>query len=554
MAILITLQGPDAGRKYTLDTSPTILGRQADCSLCLPAKAVSRQHAQVVHADGSWFLEDLDSSNGTFLNGTRLSPRSRVRLTEQDTFQVGPYLFGLRQAPGATPPPEPNLVIREQLTIGLLNQSVYGQDPGQKLQVVLEIAQHLARTLDLQELLTKLLDQLMRLFPHADRGLVLLREDERLVVRGLRWRDARDSSPATYSRTIVHKALDEGVGILSDDVRGDQRFVASNTIASLDLHSVLCVPLISQEGKRLGAIQLDRFRHGAPFRTEDLQLLTTVCLQVAVVLENAALHAEVLRKQRQDQELAMAREIQQGFLPAEFEQFKGAGFELFARVLPAREVSGDLYDFFPLGDGRLAFFVGDVSGKGMPAALFMVAVHTLCRHVAASADSPAATLVTLNDALAADNPSAQFVTLAHGIYDPGSGELVLSSAGHPLPLIRRADGRVEQVALRTGRMLGYQGAPVKMTDGRFTLAVDDLIVFYTDGFTEAREPEHKALFGVERLQQVVAGCDSAVPLEACADRARAAIDGYIRAKELQDDLTLLLLRRTIAGSGQSTAQ
>src|SRR5205807_6036250 len=138
MAILITLQGPETGRKYPLDGSPTVLGRQADSAVCLPAKAVSRQHAQIVRVEGAFFLEDLDSSNGTFLNGNRLSPRVRVRLTEQDTFQVGPYLFGLRQGPGGTPAPEPNLVIREQLTVGPVNQSVYGQDPGQKLQVVLE--------------------------------------------------------------------------------------------------------------------------------------------------------------------------------------------------------------------------------------------------------------------------------------------------------------------------------------------------------------------------------------------------------------------------------
>jgi serine phosphatase RsbU (regulator of sigma subunit) len=543
MAILITLQGPEAGRKYPLEGNSTVLGRQADSTICLPAKAVSRQHAQIVQDEGAWYLEDLDSSNGTFLNGTRLSPRVRVRLTDQDTFQVGPYLFGLR------PPPvpsvsEPSLIIREQVSVGSVNESLYGQDPAQKLQVVLEIAQHLARTLDLEELLARLLDQLMRLFPHADRAMVLLFEGDRLVVRGQRSRHAHALGGHPYSRTIVQKALEEGVGILSDDVQGDQRFQASHTLAALDLRSLLCVPLIGQGGRRLGVLQLDRFRHGMPFRVEDLQLLTTVGLQVAVVLENAALHAEVLRKQRQDQELAMAREIQEGFLPAEFDQFKDAGFELFAHVHPAREVSGDLYDFFRLADGRLAFFVGDVSGKGMPAALFMVAVHALCRHLAAAGESPAATLVRLNAALAADNPSGQFVTLAHGLYEPATGEVVMTSAGHPLPLIRHADGSVEPLAHRTGRMLGYEVPPLTLSDARFTLAPGELMTFYTDGFTEAREPERKTMFGTERLRQVVAGFEPALSLGACAERARSAIDAFTRGPELQDDLTLLLLRRT----------
>jgi phosphoserine phosphatase RsbU/P len=542
MAILITLQGPDAGRKYPLEGDAIVLGRQADCAVCLPPKAVSRQHAQITLEDNTYCLEDLGSSNGTFLNGTRISPHVRVRLTEQDTFQVGPYLFGLRPAP-VPANTEPSLVIREQLSVVQAHQSVYGQDPAQKLQVVLEIAQHLARTLDPEDLLTKLLDQLIRLFPQADRAMVLLCEGDRLVVRGQRCRHHQDTGAHPYSRTIVQKALQEGVGILSDDVQGDQRFQASHTIASLDLRSLLCVPLIAQDGRRMGVLQLDRLRHGVPFRSEDLHLLGTVGLQVAVVLENAALHVELLRKQRQDQELAMAREIQQGFLPTEFEQFKDAGFELFARVHPAREVSGDLYDFFPLDDGRLAFFVGDVSGKGMPAALFMVAVHTLCRHLAVSADSPSATLLRLNAALAADNPLAQFVTLAHGLYHPATGEVVLASAGHPLPLLRRADGRIELLDHRPGRMVGYDTPPLRLTDKHFTVAPGDLLVFYTDGFTEAREPERKAMFGLERLRQVVEGFDNTLSLETCAERARAATDAFTRAPELQDDLTLLLLRR-----------
>jgi serine phosphatase RsbU (regulator of sigma subunit) len=544
MAILLTLQGPDVGRKYPLEGSATVLGRQADATICLPAKAVSRQHAQIVHADDTFFLEDLDSSNGTFLNGTKLSPRVRVRLTEQDTIQIGPYLFGLRPvSPTPLPGSEPSLIIRDQVSVGTLNESVYGQDPAQKLQVVLEIAQHLARTLALDQLLSKLLDQLMRLFPQADRGIVLLCDDDRLLVRGQRVREGQDPGRHLYSRTIVHKALDEGIGILSDDLAGDERFVASHTITALDVHSLLCVPLIAQDGRRLGVLQLDRFRRGMPFRTEDLQLLSTIGLQVAVVLENAALHEELLRKERQDQELALAREIQMGFLPTEFGRFKNEGFELFAHVHPAREVSGDLYDFFPLSDGRLSFFVGDVSGKGIPAALFMVAVHTLCRHLGAEAASPAATLVKLNDALAADNPQAQFVTLAHGLYTPATGAVVLSSGGHPLPLIRHTDGSVAPLDHRTGRMLGYEGGSLNVTDAHFTLASGELMLFYTDGFTEAKEPERRAMFGLERLQEVVAGFGATVPLHVCAERAKAEIDRFTRAKELQDDLTLLLLRR-----------
>ena len=543
MAILLIVQGPDAGRKYPLEAPITILGRQADSAVCLPAKAVSRQHAQILRSDEGFQIEDLDSSNGTFLNGNRLVPNTPISLTERDTLEVGPYTFGLRPAP--TPAvTENNLIIREKVNAVSINQSVYGPDPAQKLQTVLDISQNLSRTLEIEKLVDKLLEQLMRLFPQADRGMVLLGEPDHLVVRGQRSRHQEDASAHPYSRTIVKKALEEGIGILSDDVRGDTRFKGSATITSLEIRSLLCVPLIGSDQKRLGVLQLDRTRSGRAFKMDDLQLLTTIGLQVAVVLDNAALHQEVLQEQRFKQELALAREIQQGYLPTEFNEFRKEGLEVFACVHPARQVSGDLYDLMLGRDGRLAFFVGDVSGKGMPAALFMVAVHTLGRHLAADGAAPAQTLARLNRALAADNPSGMFVTLAHGLYQPKTGDVVLASGGHPLPLLRRVKGQVEEMTHRTGRLLGYDEGELHLTDAQLHLEPGDLLLFYTDGFTEAREPVKRQMFGLERLKEVVSKFTPSMSLPACADRAKAAVDQYTAATELQDDLTLLLLRRT----------
>src|SRR5207245_6609062 len=209
------------------------------------------------------------------------------------------------------------------------------------------------------------------------------------------------------------------------------------------------------------------------------QLLTTICLEVAVVLENASLHAELMREERLRQELALAREIQQGFLPTEFPIPAQVGYELFARVSPAREVSGDFYDFWQLDDGRLVFIVGDVSGKGMPAALFMVAVRTLCRHLGASGDPPAATLARLNKALSADNPSSMFVTLLYGIYDPKNGEAVVASAGHPPPILRPAEGMAQTVELKRGPLLGVEMGKTEWTDTRVSLASGGAVALYT---------------------------------------------------------------------------
>src|SRR5262249_37667515 len=158
---------------------------------------------------------------------------------------------------------------------------------------------------------------------------------------------------------------------------------------------------------------------------EDLNFLTTIGLQVAMVLENVALNNQRLREAELLRELATARHIQEQALPTDFAPLPG-GYELFARIWPAREVSGDLYAVFATQDGRLAFFVGDVSGKGMPAALFMFAVRSLGRHIGLGGTSPAKTLRQLNIALARDNPANLFVTMVHGIYTPATGEVVVA--------------------------------------------------------------------------------------------------------------------------------
>lgn len=541
MDSLVILQGPQTGKRLPLEQDCTVLGRQSDSTICLESLAVSRHHARILKTDDKYFVEDLGSSNGTYLNGIRVT--GRLPLKEHDRLQVGPYLLDFQRTPMADPGDDTALIVREQVSVLGSNPGLYDHNPTQKLQVVLEIAQHLARTLDIDELLGKLLEHLLRLFPQADRGLVLLCEGDRLAVHAQRCRRAQDPTTYPYSRTVVQRALDEGVGLLSEDVKADDRFSASSTITNLQFRSLLCVPLINQEAKRIGIIQLERSHAGSLFRSEDLHMLSTIGLQVVVALENAELHVKVLREERLRQEVAMAREIQQGFLPNDFPVPDECGYELYASIHPARQVSGDLYDFFSLPDGRLVFLVGDVSGKGIPAAMFLVAVRTLCRHLAAGGRSPSETLTQLNDALAADNPSGMFVTLVHGFYNPASGEVVVASGGHPAPLLRRSDGRVEEMPLRSGRLIGFPGGNLGLTDAKLQVGKGETLILYTDGYIEAKDLQSKKMFELERLQDVLGGPRTKLSLADCADAARLAVERFIGSTEQQDDLTLLLLRR-----------
>jgi phosphoserine phosphatase RsbU/P len=549
MATLILLQGQNAGRQFTCDHSMTSIGRQADCVVCLDDPAVSRKHACIVQDGPDFFVEDLGSSNGTYVNGLRIE--SRKLLSESDTLQIGPYVLALRLH-SMTPVLGSDPIIRSSVPALSSNSSLFASNSAYKLQVVVEIAQSLGRTLEVRPLLDKLLEQLFRLFPQAERGLVILCEGENYAVRAQRQRhqkpdtigsDTSDLGDFAFSRSVVRRALEEGVGLLSEDVTEDPNLPKSVTLIGLGLRSFLCVPLIGLDQRRLGVLQLDCVRSGLSFKHEDLELLTALSLQVAGVLENAALHEEKLREERLHQELALAREIQQSFLPRDFRPVKAGDYELFARCSPAREMSGDLYDFLPLPDGKLALFVGDVSGKGMPSALFMVAVRTLIRHLTVSSHSPAQLLASLNNALVADNPTSLFVTMIHATFDPATGETTIVSGGHPTPLLRQANGHVETIDVRPAMMLGYARFSWSPQETRVTLKRGEMLGFYTDGLTEAFTPGRQAMFGVERLQEVF-GREGQKPLPDCADAIYRNIAAFTRNPELQDDQTLLLLRRT----------
>jgi serine phosphatase RsbU (regulator of sigma subunit) len=540
MVRLVVRNGPESGREFPLSADRAVIGRDPDLDVCLRSQAISRRHAQISCVHGDYFVEDLGSTNGTFLNGKRVE--RRMLLAAKDRLRVGEYNLEFTLLP-AVNLVDADLVIREQVEADPANQDLYALHPAEKLRVVLEITTALSSSLEVQPLLDNLLGHLLRLFPKADRGLILLFEDGRLVVRAGRSRRPNDGDGFPFSQTVVNRSLNEAVGILSEDVRADARFDLSVSLQAADVASLLCVPLIGKEDRGLGVIQLDRATSSDPFQGEDLRLLTALGLQVAVVLENVALQADRLREEVLRKELALAREVQLGFLPASLDARTVSGCELYAHVQPAREVSGDFYDFFTLDDGRLVFFVGDVAGKGLPAAMFVGAVCTLARHLARAGGSPADTLSRLNDALAAHNSSSLFVTLAQGVYDPRTGALVLASGGHPPPMLRRADGRIQEVSGPSGRALGMVAGTLKLTETHLELAPGETLAYYTDGFTEALAPDDRTMFGRERLAAALSATAAHWSLEEWAERLRAAVRQFTGSAELQDDQTLLLLHR-----------
>src|SRR5262249_15893091 len=249
----------------------------------------------------------------------------------------------------------------------------------ERLRALLEISEKLSKTLELDRLLPKIIDRLFEVFKQAGRGCVIRREEPsgRRAQKVIKPRRPQDESNARFSRSIVRQCLETVQGFLSDDAATDSRFSLAQSIADFRIRSVMCAPLWTSDGKAFGVIQLDTQDRAKKFAHEDLELLRGVAGQASIALENAKLHEDQVAQARLKRDLELARQVQNSFLPRNPPEL--AGYEFFAYYEAAQAVGGDYYGFIPLGGNRVAVAVGDVAGKGVPAALLMAKLSSEAR-------------------------------------------------------------------------------------------------------------------------------------------------------------------------------
>jgi serine phosphatase RsbU (regulator of sigma subunit)/anti-sigma regulatory factor (Ser/Thr protein kinase) len=310
----------------------------------------------------------------------------------------------------------------------------------------------------------------------------------------------------------------------------------------------LIVPLIGQ-GELLGALYLGPRLSDQPYSTDDRHLLGSLASQVAPAMKVAQLvreqQAEAKERERIQQELQVAALIQQTLLPKELPAIPGWHVDAFYR--PARAVGGDFYDFINLEDGRLGVVIGDVTDKGVPAALVMATCRSMLRAAAQRHNSPSAVLADVNEALVPEIPPAMFVTCLYAIIDTNEGEIVLANAGHNLPYVRSSGGVVELRA--TGMPLGLM--PGMSYDERtYRLDRGDVMVLTSDGITEAHSVEGE-MYGFGRLMARVA-------IKPANDDMVAALVGDLENftgadAEQEDDITLVVVRRTASAKESAEA-
>lgn len=305
---------------------------------------------------------------------------------------------------------------------------------------------------------------------------------------------------------------------------------------------VLVAPLISS-GELIGLLTLGRRLSEREYSTDDRQMLATLAGYAAPAIRVGQLvreqEAEARDRERIEQELRVAQLIQQQFLPQQLPELPT--LQVAAYYRPARQVGGDFYDFLPLGDGRVMLVVGDVTDKGVPAALVMASTHALLRSAATRLLSPGEVLAQVNDQLCEDIPQNMFVTCFALAIEPATGHLAYANAGHDVPYLRRAGGEVDELHAR-GMPLGLM-ASMNYEEKTTTLGPGEGVLLHSDGLVEAHSPERE-MFGFPRLAELVGrGERGERLLDACLTEL-AAFTGPSWGQE--DDITLVSLERSAA--------
>ncbi len=563
MAYLTTTNGPQAGRRYELKQSVCVMGRHPDCQVVVDVGAVSRHHAQIVVVGTEFFVEDLKSRNGTYLNDNLIQGRSP--LSNGDTVRVCDVEFRFHNeafsassasdaltGSGSSSGVKGTVLFDDELqdsSSTIMSKLDISSNKGRvqltaspeaKLNALIEITRNMGKCLKLDEVLPGVLESLFKVFVQADRGFIVMRNaKDELIPMWTKSRREDEDDTIRISRTIVRQVMESREAILSADAASDARFEMSQSIADFRIRSMMCAPLLDSEGVALGVLQVDTLDQRKRFQQEDLEVLASVATQAGVAIDNAQLHENALHQLEIQRDLEVAREVQKGFLPDTPPQLDG--YEFYNYYEPANHVGGDYFDYIPLPDGRVAVIVADVVGHGIAAALLMAKMSAEARFCLASEPRVDIAVNRLNDAMSGLQID-RFVTMIMVVLDPKTHEVTVVNAGHMAPLRRLQDGTLEE----PGEDIA--GLPVGITDGmeyevlKFTLGQGEMLVLYTDGVNECMN-EAGDMYGIDRMREQVTALKDASPAELGQAIMNDVLQYQGNATQF-DDMCLVCFKRT----------
>ena len=532
---------------YELKNFPARMGRHPDCDVQVDSNMVSRFHAQLVQVNNKIMLEDLNSGNGSFLNGKQLDKNIPHPLRNNDRIKLGPIKFRFEDEDDSTGSSIiDDLNISDGATSTIMGTAsargfgVFEVRPEEKLKGILKINQSLAGLVDVNVIAPRILDTLFEIFPQADRGSIHLKDPatKKLIPFAQKRRSEGDDESVRLSRTILERVLTDKAGILSADAANDSRFSASESISSLTIHSMMCVPLLNMESEPFGIINLDTQNPMKRFTDEDLELLLAVANQAAHSYENVRLLQSHLDKIKQDKEMKIAAGVQQALLPETLPAVPG--YRFFASYDAAQAVGGDYFDCFMIGEKKVCVSFGDVAGKGVPGALIMSRMSSVVQNTMSFTDDVAMAIQRINSHMCHNMVEGRFVTYILGVIDLETNRITLANAGHMSPLIRKVNGEItefdeETIGIPVGIMDGYPYEVVEREIGP-----NEMFVLITDGVDEAMDPEG-SLYTKERVREFVR--TGSLDPDELGRALLADVRRHANGRAQNDDITIITFGR-----------
>jgi len=532
---------------HTFFQGPVLIGRSPEATLFVNELSLSRRHALFDIGEEGWFVEDLGSRNGTFLDGARLTGRTLLRAGQ--TLTMGQLRLAVEEC-GARPEvaetQHGETTLLAPVAKVLKDSGASGAVPSldappetlkryaTRLSLLAQVHERLATQVTEEGLLGMVLDQVFeQLAP--DQAAIFLRQDNGSFTCAASRCQQDCYDKLLLSRSLVREVVEKKAAALVLDAFTDARFQQAMSLRSLGVRSILAVPLLSED-EALGLLVCASRLAVRRFGQEDLEFVVPLAAVAAMRLRNLRLAADAAERRRLEQELALARRIQVGLFREQAPQL--AGYETLGGNLPSRVVSGDFYQLLP-SPGDLTALVADVSGKGIGAAILAASLEALFAGPLSLALAPGEVLAKVSELFFARTDPAKFATAVLLSLDAASGTVRYGNAGHCPPLLVRADGTADPLP-STGPPLGMFPGQV-YGQGEVALRPGDLLALYSDGVTETTDPQGEE-FGTQRLAALLAGLRSQ-PLAELWEAVEAELDRFAGTSLPADDRTLVLLRR-----------
>jgi len=539
--------------EYRLDGEAHTVGRSSKADLVIADRSLSRQHARLFLEDENWLVEDLGSRNGTLVNREVIS--ESVSLGDGDVIGLGASTATVRQSgaaiddDGARETFGEHTVFRPAAEL-LESSSHSGTSPikigdadadvlkryTERLQMLNEVHQAVSSSVALDELLDLILDRAFdQLGP--EEGAVFLRSPDGTYECAANRSAKGPDHYCLYSRHLISEVAEKGLAALVLDAQMDDRFNEAHSILNAGVRSLVAAPLLDPDGP-LGMMVLGSTYSVKQFGEEDMELLTSLASVAAMRIRNVRLTEEAVERKRLDAEVALARRIQLGLMPDTLPEV--AGYQLFGGNLPSRGASGDFFKVEERNDGaECVMFLADVSGKGIGAAIITASLEALATGPIEQRVPPDEACERVSRRLFERTTPEKYATAFLAVLEPASGRVEFTNAGHNPGLVVRADGSSEWLH-STGPPLGI------LEEGTYdsaetTLGIGDTMILYTDGMTEAENPDEEE-FGEERLEVVcVEHRDKSV--QEIADALHDNLEQFAGGIPFADDRTMVLVKR-----------